>query len=260
MRLAIALFVTLTAASASAQEPEAPADAAPAEATPVAEEPAPPEAAPEAPARTPRVAIVIAGDADPEMIAAAESTEAALAGAHVNQPSDAALRAALRGEGDTADGLDEVRAERRRLGLGEARDVTVLTVLGERAGVDLVLVVRRHHGAIEATGFDVQRRSFYDGEVDLDALDADALRRFTERRAARAARPVEEGERAPVEEVAEAATAPVEPPHEPDWFEQNWPFFAAGALLVGAVIFIVFATTDNAEPQPVLRFEAGGGS
>ncbi len=133
-------------------------------------------------------------------------------------------------------------------------------MLGERAGADLVLVVRRHHGALEATGYDVQRRSFYDGEVDVYALDGDALRQFTFRRATRAARPLESGERAPTPEVEEAATAPTEPAHEPDWFEQNWPFLAAGALLVGAVVLVVFATLDNADTPPVLRFEAGGGS
>jgi len=69
-----------------------------------------------------------------------------------------------------------------------------------------------------------------------------------------------EGERAAVPEALDSATAPVAPPSEPDWFEQNWPFFAAGALLIGAVIFVVFATMDNEEPPAVLRFEAGGGS
>ncbi len=272
MRIAVALLATMIAASASAQDSEQPvapeqpeateepgaeivADAPDADAAVAATE------APVRPARTPRVALVIAGDADPEMVAAAETAEAALrVETPVTMPSDEALRRALRGEGESSDGLDEVRAERRRLGLGEARDVLVLTILGERAGADLVLVVRRHHGAIEATSFDVARRSFYDGEVDLDALDPSALRQFAARRAARAARPLVEGERAPAPEVATLAATPEETPHEPDWFEQNWPFFAAGALLVGAVIFIVFATTGNAEPPPVLRFEAGGGS
>jgi hypothetical protein len=273
MRLAIALLVTLTAALASAQD--APPPEAPSEPVEVAPPPDPfaddaaaevasdetSETTPPPAARTPRVAIVIAGDSDPEMIGAAQAAETALAeDARVAMPSDPALRGALRGEGEPTDGLDEVRAERRRLGLGEARDVLVLATLGERTDADLVLVVRRHHGAIEATGFDVQRRSFYDGEVDLDALDGDALRQFTVRRATRAARPLADGERAPAPEVTEAVTAPAEPPAQQDWFEQNWPFFAAGALLVGAIVFIVFATMDNAEPAPMLRFEAGGGS
>lgn len=277
MRLAILLLITMTAALASAQETEPTADPAPevSEPAPTPDEPAPSveaadadavtvEATPAPAPRAPRVAIVIVGDTDPDIVAAAEAAEAALAelpeGTRLIMPSDAALRGALRGQGESTDGLDEVRAERRRLGLGEARDVLVLTILGERAGADLVLVVRRHHGAIEATSFDVARRSFYDGEVDLDALDRDALRQFTVRRATRAARPVAEGERAAVPDVAPVVTAPVEPAHQPDWFEQNWPFFAAGALLVGAIVFIVFATMDNAEAPPVLRFEAGGGS
>ena len=268
MRLALALLILLRAALVSAQAPEAiaPDDAPVSDAQPASDiEPAPvtvtEEPAPAPPSRTPRVALVIAGDADPDTVLATEAAEAALAqDDRVALPSDLALRAALRGAGESSDGLDEVRAERRRLGLGEARDVLVVTTLGERAGVDLVLVVRRHHGLIETTGFDVQRRSFYDGEVGLDALDADALRQFAVRRAIRSARPVTDGERAPLPTLAETTPAPPETPHQPDWFEQNWPFFAAGALLIGAVVFIVFATTGNSEPAPVLRFEAGGGS
>jgi hypothetical protein len=283
MRLALAVLTLaslLTAQSVVAQDAppppempyEAPSEPEPeateAEAQPEAWDAAAPETAeasaevPAARTRTPRVAIVIVGDADPEMIAAAQAVEAALGEeTRVAMPSDGALRAALRGEGEPSDGLEEVRAERRRLGLGEARDVLALATLGERTDADLVIIVQRHHGSLEATGFDVQRRSFYDGEVDLDALDAGALRQFTVRRATRAARPLTEGERAPVPDVAEAATStPEQPPAQPDWFEQNWPYFAAGALLAGAIVFIVFATMDNAEPPPVLRFEAGGGS
>jgi hypothetical protein len=47
---------------------------------------------------------------------------------------------------------------------------------------------------------------------------------------------------------------------QPDFFEQYWPYFAAGALLVGAVVFIVLATQSSSTPPPVLRFEVGGGS
>lgn len=229
--------------------------------------------APSTPAtRPPKVAIVIAGDPDPSTVAAAAALEGVLAAEpRLTLPSDAAMRAALRGEGTSADGLDEVRAERRRLGLGEARDVTVLTVLGELANADLVLVVRASHGAMQATGFDVLRRSFYDGELALEPIDVARAQHFVVRRATRAARPLEEGELAapppaPVVDPSVAvdpdAIAPdaEPPPHEPDFFEQYWPYFAAGALLIGAVVFIVLATQNNATPPPVLRFEAGGGS
>lgn len=224
------------------------------------------------PDRTPKVAIVIAGDTDASALAAACSLEEVLGGSpDVAMPSDAAMRGALRGEG-SGDGLDEVRAERRHLGLGEARDVTTLTVLGELAGADLVLVVRSAHGETRATAFDVLRRSFYDGDLALEPIDVEAATRFVARRARRAARPLSPEERAahapvatpvvdPTTAVPPEAIAPdpEPPPHEPDFFEQYWPYFAAGALLIGAVVFVVVATQNNGTPPPVLRFEAGGG-
>ena len=234
-----------------------------------------PQTTPTAPTHTPKVAIVIAGDPDAATVAATQALEAQLtAEPRVTMPSDAAVRAALRGEG-SGDGLDEVRAERRRLGLGEARDVTVLTVLGELTGADLVLVVRASHGAVHATAFDVLRRSFYDGEVALASLDT-ATTEFVVRRATRAARPLDTGETtnpppqestAPVVDPRTAvppeaiAADPAQPPHERDFFEQYWPYFAAGALAIGAVIFVVIAlTSSSSTPAPVLRFEVGGGS
>ena len=239
------------------------------EALPTETPAATPEPTPE-PARPPKVAIVIAGDPDPTTIAAATSLETVLASeAGVTMPSDPAMRAALRGEG-TGDGLDDVRSERRRLGLGEARDITVLTILGELASADLVLVVRASHGTPSATAFDVLRRSFYDGVIALSPIDDAEARHFIVRRARRAARPLTESEMTatpppepppvvdPATAVPPEAIAPdATPEHQPDFFEQYWPYFAAGALLVGAVVFIVLATQNSSTPPPVLRFEAG---
>jgi len=262
-------------ASAQSTEPPAGVVATPAEAdaTVMAS-----EESSAARARTPKVAIVIAGDPDPATVAAATRLESTLASdARVTMPSDPAIRAALRGEGGgdgSADGLDEVRAERRHLGLGEAHDSAPLTVLGEVAGADLVLVVRSSHGTTHATAFDVLRRAFYDGELSLDPLDEHAAD-FVARRAQRAARPLARGETtnppateatapsvdpsAAVPPEAIAATPTPAQPHERDFFEQYWPYFAAGALLIGAVVFVVLATTSSSTPPPVLRFEAGGG-
>ncbi len=124
MRLALLLLATTIAAPAHAQDVEAVAAQPSAPSDAPVETVEPPVEAPPAPERTPRVAVVVAGDPDPETVTAAEAVEIALAEeTRVTLPSDAALRGALRGEGETGDGLDEVRAERRRLGLGEARDV-----------------------------------------------------------------------------------------------------------------------------------------
>jgi hypothetical protein len=223
-----------------------------------------------APARTPKVAIVVVGDPDAPTVAAATELDALLASeSRVTVPSDPAMRAALRGEGHD-DGLDELRSERRRLGLGESRDLATLTLLGELVSADLVLVVRAQHGAYQVTAFDVLRRSFYDGELAISPIDADATRHFVIPRARRAARPLAEGEvSAPPptgpdlspEAVAAATTADPPREHEPDFWEQSWPYFVAGALLVAGIVFVVVGTTNNnASPQPVLRFQAGSGS
>jgi hypothetical protein len=145
--------------------------------------------------------------------------------------------------------------------------------LGEVAGADLVLVIRSSHGATRASAFDVLRRSFYDGELALEPIDVAEATQFVTRRARRAARPLDPDEQTaplrPPSAVVDPSTAvppeaiapdPEPPPHEPDFFEQYWPYFAAGALLIGAVVFVVFATQNNGTPPPVLRFEAGGGS
>jgi hypothetical protein len=253
-----------TAETGAAVEP----DAAPATAETGSTAPTPESVVP---ARPPKVAIVLAGDPDPAALAAIASLERVIGSdARVTMPSDPAMRASLRGEG-SGDGLDDARAERRTLGLGEARDASHLAVLGELAGADLVLVVRAAHGAISATAFDVLRRSFYEGAIALEPIDDAEALHFVVRRARRAARPLEAGERSAVPEppppVVDPATAvPPEaiaadpPAHEPDFFEQYWPYFAAGALLVGAVVFVVLTTQTSSTPPPVLRFEVGGGS
>jgi hypothetical protein len=241
-------------------------------APPIAAQEAATEAPP--PARTPKIAIVIVGDPDPATLAAVTALEAAVASdPRVTMPTDPAMRAALRGEGE-GDGLDEVRAERRGLGLGEEHDATPLTVLGEVASADLVIVVHTAHGATHATAFDVLRRAFYDGELELVPLDEHAAD-FVARRARRAARPLADGETThpPPAETAPSTTTPSVDPQlavaaeaaahtDPvlDFFSQNWPYFAAGALLIGGIVFVVLATTSsNSVPPPVLRFEAGGG-
>lgn len=293
-RVLALLLVALPCSIAGAQETAAPGapdeSTSPSDAPPTSETGASPEAAPgsdaaqaapsdaasppDAAARTPKVAIVLAGDPDPQLALAARALEETLgADAALTMPSDPAIRAALRGDGHD-DGLDDVRSERRRLGLGESRDVHALTVLGELVGADLVLVVRGGHGTPTATAFDVLRRSFYDGELALEPIDVARALAFVERRAARAAQPLAPGELthppsepssdeaagatvASPEEAAEAATEEETPEHQPDFFEQYWPYFAAGALLVGAVIFVVFATQTNDTPPPVLRFHLG---
>ncbi|MDQ3036737.1 MAG: hypothetical protein M3Y87_30370, partial [Myxococcota bacterium] len=57
--------------------------------------------------------------------------------------------------------------------------------------------------------------------------------------------------------VPAAATEADAPPQERDWFEVNWPYFAAGALLIAAIVFVVVTATDGGDPPPMLRFQPG---
>src|SRR5690606_3020975 len=86
------------------------------------------------------------------------------------RPPDPGLRAALRGEpGETDDGLEEVRRERRRLGLEEDRDAALLSALRRRAGAVALAVVRADTEGPEVLVLDVRNAAFFEGELALAA-------------------------------------------------------------------------------------------
>lgn len=228
----------------------------------------------DAPEVRPKVALVLSGDPDDGAVAALEGLTALLEdGAVVRLPSDPALRRALAGRG-TDDGLDEVRAERRRLGLSERRDIPVLTRLGRLAAAVAVVVVRAAGDGYEAVVLDVGRGAFFDGALSLPASSEDA-QAFLGRRARAAIRAVDappaaestpsisEAEEASVAASLAAATeadgAAPTPPGDPVllWFEQNWAYLAAGVLLAGGIAFVAVVATDPGAPQPMLRFVPG---
>ena len=221
----------------------------------------------------PKIAVVVLGDPDDELRARAMELEDALAeSGEVRVPSDPGLRAALRGEAPSAedDGLERVRAERRRVVLedlsavGES-DMRALRALGRSSGATAVVVLRRSEaGAIEALVMDVGRRALYEGEVATD--DLEAARAFVVGRVRSAARAAARGE-GPVapERPAEADTSPAEQPATPvDEEEEDggifseWPFIVAGVLLAGFVLFLVLDDEPAEQGPPVLRFTAGG--
>lgn len=262
--LACALALSLAHGTALAQDAEpAPEPAAtPADAAPESDE-AP--AATEAPAaeQAPKIAVVVTGDPDEALVAAARRVERAIEG-HLRVPFDPGLRAALRGEpGEEDDGLEGVRRERRRLGLEEDRDASLLSRLGRRAGASAVVVVRAGAAASEVLVLDVRNAAFFEGELALAADVPDArVARFVERRARVSARGGElpgPAVPSPTEAAAAAATAPTpEQPAQPDFFEQFWPYLVAGLLLVGMITAIVLTSTAPGSDQPVLRFVPGG--
>jgi hypothetical protein len=70
-------------------------------------------------------------------------------------------------------------------------------------------------------------------------------------------------------ETADAETADADPgaedaalpaaPADPvlAWFEQNWAYLAAGALLAGGAVFVGVVAADPGDGQPMLRFTPG---
>ncbi|MFW6050217.1 MAG: hypothetical protein ACODAU_03525 [Myxococcota bacterium] len=227
----------------------------------------------EAPAH-PRVTVVVAGDADEALRThAATVHEKVRAHADLRAPEDPDLVGALRGEPppEEEDGLSDARRARRRLGWGEARDVSVLERIARFTAAHLLLVVRRAPSGPEVEAFDAAAGAFYEGTLALPA-DADTLARFVvpRARAARARALQEPPAAGPLEETTAAAppspgedgTPKDEEPAEDEekrWIAQYWPYLVAGALLAGTVTYFVVRDGGGDDPPPpVLRFRIGG--
>jgi hypothetical protein len=229
-----------------------------------------------------KVAVVVAGDPDDAIRAPAARLDGLLnAHPEMRNPSDPGLRRALRGEPPTEedDGLERARAERRRLGWGEGKDLEVLVRMGRMAAADLLLVVRAGDEGPEAVAFDVRAGAFYEGALPLTNLEAEAVHRFALARARAASRgtaqakppppavpaPTTAGRPAPTdtEPAAQPAAEAVpqdgkeEKPSEKPWIARNWPYLVAGAMLVASIIFMVVRDTDDDPGPPVLRFRLG---
>jgi len=237
----------------------------------------------------PKVAVVVVGDADEVLRAEAVRIEEALRQSpELALPSDPALRRALRGEPapDEDDGLGRARRERRQLGLGEEADVPVLAALGRMAGAVAVVGLRRRGAAIEAVVLDVERGSFFEGELDAGRATDEEVSRFVRTRAEGAQRAAREAEARPPEPEAAPASDPVEaergetgergeerpaqplappaggptPEEEEDdgGFLDHLPLIVAGVLLVGAILLFTLDDEPAAPGPPVLRFVPGG--
>jgi hypothetical protein len=157
-----ALFATLAATTAAAQ--------APSEAT---SEPAASDGSP-APIK---VAVVVVGDPEPALVTAAEGVSASLASdARLRMPSDPGIRGALIGHARPPhaedDGLDGLRTERRRLGLGAETDTAALARIGQMTGAAVLALIRTRDGATELVVYDPGRRAYADGRLVLRASPA----------------------------------------------------------------------------------------
>jgi hypothetical protein len=255
------------------------------------------EGAEDAP-RDVKVAVVSVGDPDDALRTRTRSVEDALAAeGSLVLPGDPGIRGALRGEpGSEDDGLDRVRSERRRLGLDDDEDALVLARLGRLTGSVAVVAVRREGDGLALSVLDVSEHRFYDGDLALDGAAPDAIVAYVTRRARasarRAAAPLatrhESAEEASARERAgaerprererhdgsesagghgaEARDARGrdrrEPPEKKNevlaFFEEAWPYFAAGILLAGLVVWVALKDDTPEAAVPVLRFVPGG--
>ena len=228
---------------------------------------------PAAPTPTaPKVAVIVAGDPDPGLRAAARRVDAALAASpNVALPSDATLSDALRGEAGTSDdGLGGARAERRALGLGEARDLPHLARIATLAGAVAIAVVRaRPDGQSELVVVDAARGAYFEGTVALTGATPQAIVVFVAARARAAARAsvtaaagagrtATGGARSRTRAGPAGATNAEAAPDERTWLEKNWALLAAGAGLVALVVVVLLTRRGtDAAPGPVLRFVPG---
>lgn len=230
----------------------------------------------------PKVAVVVVGDADARLRAAAVRVEDAVVGGGLRVAEDVGLRGALRGEPAPTedDGLASVRRARRALGLSEAEDAPNLARLGRMAGAALVVVVRADaHGGLEAVALQVAASQFYEGALDAEQTAPERLARVLGRRARHAAQatsavtatgaaaahassaaaPHGPASSARATPAPGAATSPDAPPAERSFLAKSWPYLVAGALLAGCVTYVVIDQTSGNEPAqtPVLRFSPG---
>jgi hypothetical protein len=226
----------------------------------------------------PKVAVVVAGDPDDTLRGTAARIARVVADAEgLRGPSDPGLVRALRGEpGAEDDGLDRVRRDRRRLGLGDDDDAPLLLRLGRMTGAAVVVVVRGADEGASLEVFDVNAQAFYEGGLSLPADDAHVQGFITSR--ARAARRRASAEAVAVTTAAEAdqqaegeagehggqgaehtgGTPQAE--ERPGFFRRNWAYILAGVAVAGAATVLVVTRGDDASPPPVLRFRPGGSS
>jgi len=220
-------------------------------------------------AQGPRVAIVVSGDPSQAATDSVSRLEASLAStAELTLPSDEATRTALRGvprdPGAPDDGLDELRGLRRRLGITADGDRDVLDTVGARLELAVVVVV---HGATQPTAkvYDVSEHRFFTGEAALDASSLDSARQFVVARATAAERrrlapapeaTAEAAAQTPTTTAAPATAAPT--PERRPFMRRNWPFFVAGALLVGATTYFIVQRNQTDTSPPVIHIRPGG--
>ena len=213
------------------------------------------------PAPPPKVGFVVAGDPDETLrnTAAFVETEATTSGLRV--PSDPALRSAMRGDPATGvDGLDNLRAARRGLGLDPRNDLASYKRIGIIAGADALVVVHRQ-GSILLEVFDVSAAQFYEGALEFDTSTSAQRVAFIESRAAQAQLRWSQPPPPPPPAAAQKVNAPEQPADESRAkrrMKKAWPYLVAGVLIAAGVTYLIIDRRRTNEPEPpLLRFRPG---
>ena len=213
------------------------------------------------PAPPPKIGFVVAGDPDETLrnTAAFIETEATSSGLRV--PSDPALRGAMRGDPVTGvDGLENLRAARRGLGLEPRKDLASYKRIGIIAGADALVVVRRE-GVILLEVFDVSAAQFYEGALEFDTSTSAQRVAFIESRAAQAQLRWSQPPPPPPPAEAQKVNAPEQPADESRAkrrMKKAWPYVVAGVLLAAGVTYLIIDRRRTNEPEPpLLRFRPG---
>ena len=239
---ALALTLALTASAQDAPNADTGTDA-------VADTPPP---------LPPKIAVVVAGDPDESLRAAASEIEQECTGAGLRTLVDPALRAAMRGEpGTEEDGLEGLRSIRRSLGVNPRKDFASYKRIGTIAGAD-VLVVLRREGTIDLEVFDVSASQFYEGMLEVDKTTPEERVKYIERRAKIAQERWNQDASAAAAGGYEAAGKPADEPEKKRWIKKAWPYFVVGALLAAGVTYLIVDRSRTNDPGPsLLRFRPG---
>ena len=210
---------------------------------------------------SPKIGTVVAGDPDETLRQTAAFVESEVVVAGLRTPTDPVLRAAMRGDPITSDdGLDGLRSIRRGLGFDPRKDLDAYKRIGIIAGADALVVVHRE-GDILIEVFDVSAAQFYEGTLKFDDSSTVDRVKFIKSRAEQAQLRWAEPPPPPPAAAAPAVNETEKPADESRAkrrIKKAWPYLLAGALLAGAVTYLIIdrRSTDEVRP-PLLRFTPG---
>jgi hypothetical protein len=223
----------------------------------------------------PKVCVLVAGDADPNVQAAASTlSEAIAARADLRGVVDADTRAVLRGEGRDEPSLADYVAARRALSGTEA-DARTLDEVGQRLGCALAVDVMARPSGLRVRAYDVVHRSMRPA-VEVATLTPPLVDEYVLPHARAAMEPISDSASRPAgtaraDQPAQAAAAPARAPRDPRTALQpeparrvglppTWAWAVAGgaALLLVGGFFLVQSSGPGTPVITVMHPPTGG--